>query len=151
AALGTWPRFCSTTHDPPCARRHPASRGFCDAPQPGSETLEGRARPAQHGLVAQPLDVVTDDLGLVPATVAVRLEGLEDLQQRQDAAAEKRPVHGSHGRALVIRDLNRVDAVRGIATNRVEQATFPAGVPDVEHVAAAAAGAAGDLAGIAER
>src|SRR5262245_13457995 len=74
----------------------------------GEEPREGGTAVAQDALVAELVDVVADDLELVPAAVAALLQGLDDLAQRQDALAEQRAIHRAHGRALVVRKLHRV-------------------------------------------
>src|SRR5262249_48674883 len=98
-----------------------------------------------------PVDVVADDLDLVPAPVATVLEGTDHRLKGKDALAEKRAVHRPHRRALVVRHLHRVDTPRGVAADTVEQAALPARVPEAPHVAARPPGACRDLARIAER
>src|SRR5262249_50339028 len=68
-----------------------------------------------------------------------------------DPAPAKRAVHRPHRHALVVRYLHRVDPARGVGPDRLEEATLPSGVEEVEHVAAPGAGGARDLACVGER
>src|SRR5262249_24783805 len=83
--------------------------------------------------------------------VSALLQRADHRPEREDALAEERTVEGTHGEALVVRDLNRVNASRRIAPDRLEQPALPARMPEVQHVATAAPGAHRDLARGVER
>src|SRR5207247_1227797 len=95
---------------------------------------ERRPRLPERPLVPHPLEVVRDDLGLVPAAVPPALERAEDRAQGQDALAEERAVHRPERHALHVRDLHRMDAAGSVAPDRREEPPLPARVEEVEHV-----------------
>src|SRR5438067_398970 len=115
------------------------------------QTRERRPRLPERPLVPHPLEVVRDDLGLVPAAVAPALERAEDRAQGQDALTEERAVHRPERHALHVRDLHRMDAAGSVAPDRREEPPLPARVEEVEHVPPAPARRPCQLARVRER
>src|SRR5215467_8206295 len=99
---------------PPTAST-PSNRESAEQPD------ERRPCLAEGALVAHRLEVIGDDLGLVPAAVAALLQRAEDRSQREDALAEERTVHRPHRDPLVVAHLHGVDAPARVATDRVEK------------------------------
>src|ERR687888_681744 len=75
---------------------------------------ERSAGPFERPLVTHPLEVVRDDLDLVPPAVAAPLEHAQDVREGQDPLAEQSAIHGAHRHPLVVRYLDRVDAAGGV-------------------------------------
>src|SRR5581483_3685773 len=97
------------------------------------------------------LQVVGDDLRLVPAPVATTLERADDLRERKDPFPEERAVHRPERHALHVADLDRVDPAGGVAADRLQEAALPARVEEIEDISTPRSRASRELAGIVER
>src|SRR5438034_2941967 len=116
-----------------------------------NQPRERRPRLPERALVPHPLEVVGDDLRLVPAAVAAALERADDRAQREDPLPEERPVHRAQRDALHVRYLHGVYAHRRIGADRLEEPPLPPRMEEVEHVAPAPARRPRDLARVGER
>ena len=82
-----------------------SSRASGRGPGPRPDQPRERcSRLPERPIVPHPLEVVGDDLGLVPAAVAAALERAEDRAQGQDALAEERANHRTLGEAVPLVD-----------------------------------------------